>query len=103
MEVVEDSEKSDEITTPTDPNVSLSTYFASCLTKLFYSHTMGLNQVSNSLKLISVIPKILIYCRCVCMSVFSVLNTNSLFSNLLVSYRQFNLINPFIISTHILI
>ena len=58
MEVVEDSEKSDEITTPTDPNVSLSTYFASCLTKLVYSHTRGLNQViSNSLKLTSVITK----------------------------------------------
>ena len=76
MEVVEDSEKSDEITTPTDPNVSLSTYFASCLTKPVYSHTRGLNQViSNSLKLTSVITKILIYCRCVCISVFWVLNT----------------------------
>lgn len=49
MEVVEDSEKSDEITTPTDPNVSLFTYLLVVLQKCVYSNTSGLNQViSNS-------------------------------------------------------
>ena len=43
MEVVEDSEKSDEITTPTDPNVSLFAYLPVVLQNLsIYSHTSGL-------------------------------------------------------------
>ena len=75
MEVVEDSEKSDEITTPTDPNVSLFAYLLVVLQNLSIATLAGFQVISNSLKLTSVITKILIYCRCVCMSVFWVLNT----------------------------
>ena len=73
MEVVEDSEKSDEISTPTDPNVSLFAYLLVVLQNLSIATLAGFQVISNSLKLTSVIKKI--YCRCVCMSVFWVLKT----------------------------
>ena len=44
MEVVEDSEKSDEITTPTDPNVSLSTYLLVVLQNLSTATLGGLTR-----------------------------------------------------------
>ena len=45
MEVVEDSEKSDEITTPTDPNVSLSTYLLVVLQNLSTATLGGLTRL----------------------------------------------------------
>ena len=45
MEVVEDSEKNDEITTPTDPNVSLSTYSLVVLQNLSTATLGGLTRL----------------------------------------------------------
>lgn len=45
MEVVEDSEKSDEITTPTDPNVSLFTYLLVVLQNVSTATLVGLTRL----------------------------------------------------------
>ena len=49
MEVVEDSEKSDEITTPTDPNVSLFAYLPVVFQNLSIATLAGFQVISFQL------------------------------------------------------